>query len=104
MSPVRSFRWMVNEWPMHPNSIRGETPDAMPPDSLHKPEKLTPRQLEALTAAARCDYEGPFTPHVAQSLGIKPDTANMFFRGIYSRLGVDDMFSAVSVALDRGVL
>lgn len=66
-------------------------------DSQHR---LTPREIEVLTLAAR-GYSGP---EIALRLVVSPSTVKTHFANIYEKLDVRNRAAAVAIAMQRGAI
>lgn len=78
------------------------TPAASPIDNIRKRSKtdLTMRELEVLAAVAR----GERNKEIAAHLGVSERTVWAYLTNIYTKLDVDSRTSAVTVAIERGLL
>jgi PAS domain S-box-containing protein len=69
-------------------------------DSLGDRHRLTPREIEVLTLAAR-GYSGP---EIARRLVVSPSTVKTHFANIYEKLEVRNRAAAVAIAMQRGAI
>lgn len=78
------------------------TPAAPPIDNIRKRSKadLTEREREVLAAVAR----GERNKEIAAHLGVSERTVWAYLTNIYTKLDVDSRTSAVTVAIERGLL
>jgi PAS domain S-box-containing protein len=69
-------------------------------DAPGERQRLTPREIEVLTLAAR-GYSGP---EIARRLVVSPSTIKTHFANIYEKLGVRNRAAAVAIAIQRGAI
>jgi len=81
------------------HAVRPAAPQSAPDPSRDRVE-LTKREREVLMGAAR----GERNKEIAARLGITERTTKAYFESVYAKLGVDSRASAVTVALQRGLL